>query len=53
MHEHSENFSKKTEKIKENQPELKNIITEMKNTILESTAEYSMRKSLSVIWKTG
>lgn len=30
MNEHSENFNKETENIKENQSEKKNIITEMK-----------------------
>lgn len=50
--EFSKNFNKKIENIKNNQPELMNTITEMKN-ILERINRLEDAEEWLTIWKPG
>ena len=51
MEGHSENFNKKLENIRKNQSKLRNIITEMKNTLkgISSRLE-DMEDWISCLW---
>ena len=52
MEEHSENFKKELENIRINQSELKNIVTEMKNTLrssLHGTVETNLTRNHQVV----